>query len=187
MKQIKFYALVLLGIMLSINQVWGAENFSTTYSYGLSGWSLTNYTDQSTYYQVPSGSDPSVATISGIFKDKNITSNVVVTLNVATYGSGTNPSASTFSLYKETACTNAITASQGGTLPTSSTYTNVTYTVTQTNAASLGDDLAIKITKPGKTIRFKSIKVEFTYTVAGPNYTDDKSERKIPSIFFIVS
>lgn len=113
-----------------------ADNFSTTYSYGLSGWSLTNYTDQSSYYQVPSGNNPSVATISGIFSGKTITSNVVVTINCATYGNGTNPSASTFSLYKEKACTNAITATQGGTLPTSSTYTNVTYTVTQANAAS---------------------------------------------------
>ena len=147
-----------------------ADNFSTTYSYGLSDWSLTNYTDQSSYYQVPSGNDPSVATISGIFTGKTITSNVVVTINCATYGNGTNPSASTFSLYKETACTNAITAAQGGTLPSSSTYTNVTYTITQAYAASLGDDLAIKITKPGKTIRLKSIKVEFTYS-GGTKYT----------------
>ena len=158
----------MLCLLVGVGTSW-AENFSTTYSYGLSGWSLTNYTDQSSYYQVPSGNDPSVATISNIFSGKTITSNVVVTINCATYGSGTNPSASTFSLYKETACTNAITASQGGTLPTSSTYTNVTYTVTQSNASSLGNDLAIKITKPGKTIRLKSIKVEFTYTA--PSHT----------------
>lgn len=160
-------------LMLCVGMSAWADRFNTTYSYGLSGWSLTNYTDQSSYYQVPSGNDPSVATISGIFSGKTITSNVVVTINCATYGSGTNPSASTFSLYKETACTTAITATKGGTLPTSSTYTDVTYTVTQANAASLGDDLAIKITKPGKTIRLKSIKVEFTYTTEGgsTNYT----------------
>lgn len=149
-----------------VSSAWG-EDFSKTYSYGLSDWSLNNYTDQSSYYQVPSGNDPAVATISGVFSNKTITSDVVVTINCATYGNGTNPSASTFSLYKETACSNAITASQGGTLPTSATYTNVTYTITQANAASLTGDLAIKITKPGKTIRLKSIKVEFSYTSTG--------------------
>lgn len=165
--------LMLLCLLAGVGTSW-AENFSTTYDYdGLKAttptWSLTNYTDQSTYYQVPTGTGvtTSVASISGLFTGKTITSNVVVTINCATYGSGTNPSASTFALYKETACTNAITATQGGTLPTSSTYTNVTYTITQANAASLGNDLAIKITKPGKTIRLKSIKVAFTYTTSG--------------------
>lgn len=141
-----------------------ADKFNTTYSYGLSNWSLTNYIDESACYRVPSGDEPSVATFSGIFSGKTITSNVVVTIYCATYGSGTSPTASTFSLYKEAACTNVITARQGGILPTSSTYTDVTYTITQANAASLIDDLAIKITKPGKTIRLRSINVVFTYT-----------------------
>lgn len=170
MKQVLLKTWLILAclLMLGGGKVW-AESFSTTYSYGLSGWSLTNYTDQSSYYQVPTGTGvtTSVAAISGIFSGKTITSDVVVTINCATYGSGTDPNSSTFSLYKENACTNAITATQGGTLPTSSTYTNVTYTVTQANAASLGNDLAIKITKPGKTIRLKSIKVAFTYTSGG--------------------
>lgn len=142
----------------------GEKEFSTTYGYGLSGWNLTNYTDQSNYYQVPSGNDPSVATITDIFKDRTITSNVVITINCATYGSGTNPSDNTFSIYKEAACTNAIKATKGGTLPTSSTYTNVTYTVSLDDAASFVNDLVVKIIKPGKTIRLKSIKVEFKYT-----------------------
>ncbi len=143
-----------------------AVDFSQTYSYvknGPSGWSLTNFEDKGSYYLVPSGKDTSVATIPGIFTDKTITSDVVVTLNVATYNSGTNPSASTFSLYTSTDCTTQVTATQGGKLPTSSTYTDVTYTVSKENAAKLTKDLAIKITKPGKQIRLNSIKVAFSY------------------------
>ena len=141
------------------------NKFSQTYSYGdLTAWSLTEYTDKSSYYLIPSGDDPSVATISGIFKDKTIQSDVVITLNVATFGSGTNPSASTFSIYADSDLKTSVTATQSGTLPTSSTYTNAVYTVKQDDAASLISDLAIKITKPGKQIRLKSIKIEFSYS-----------------------
>ncbi|MGM9840465.1 MAG: bacterial Ig-like domain-containing protein [Sodaliphilus sp.] len=92
---------------------------------------------------------------------------MTVTLNVATFGSGTNPSASTFALYPDVDAAAAgktpVTSKQGGTLPKSSTYTDVTYTVEQANASSLTTDLIIKITKPGRQIRLKSIKVAFSY------------------------
>ena len=141
------------------------NTFSQTYSYGLKDWSLTEYTDKSSYYLVPSGDNsPSVATISGIFTNKTIQSDVVITLNVATYGNGTNPSASTFSIYADSGCQTSVTAAQSGTLPTSSSYTNVVYTVNKENATAFSSDLAIKITKPGKQIRLKSIKIEFSYS-----------------------
>ena len=140
------------------------NKFSQTYSYGLKDWSLTEYTDKSDYYLVPSGKNPSVATISGIFTNKTIQSDVVITLNVATFGSGTNPSASTFSIYADSDLNTSVTATQSGTLPTSSTYKNAVYTVTKENATALISDLAIKITKPGKQIRLKSIKIEFSYS-----------------------
>ena len=141
------------------------NNFSQTYSYGdFTAWSLTEYDDKSSYYLVPSGDNPSVATISGIFKNRTIQSDVVITLNVATYGNGTNPSASTFSIYADSGCQTSVTAAQSGTLPTSSTYKNAVYTVTKANATTLISDLFIKITKPGKQIRLKSIKIEFSYS-----------------------
>lgn len=159
--------LLLLTIFLGGVNAWG-EDFSATYSYGtLEGWSLTNYEDASSYYKIPNGEEPSVATILGIFKDKTVTSNVVVTLNVATFGSGTNPSASTFSIYNSSDCTEEIPATQGGTLPTSKTYTDVTYTISQQDIASFSSDLAIKIVKPGKQIRLKSIEVKFSYSAEG--------------------
>ena len=144
--------------------VWG-EDFTTSYSYGtFTDWSLTNYDDKSSYYLVPNGTSPSVATISGIFTNRTITSDVVITINCATYGNGTNPSANSFSVYAEDGCTTSITATQGGTLPTSSTYTDVVYTVNEQNTTKLTKDLAIKITKPGKQIRLKSVTVVFSYT-----------------------
>ena len=157
----KLFTLFLFAL-LAITSAWAA-NFSETYSYGLKGWSLTNYTDKSSYYLVPVSDTPSDATISGIFTNKTITSDVTVTLNVATYGNGTNPSASKFSLYADEEGTKAVTALQDGTLPTSSSYTDVTYTVAQTNASSLTKDLMIQISTEGKQIRLKSITVEFTY------------------------
>lgn len=140
------------------------QTFAKTYSYGLEGWSLTNYTDASSYYKVPSGNDPSIATIADIFKNKTIQSDVVITLNVATFGSGTNPSASTFTIFANGECTTSVSATQSGKLPTSSSYTDVVYTVTKVDAVAFVKDLAIKITKPGKQIRLKSISVEFKYS-----------------------
>lgn len=156
-------------VTVSANFVEGKEEqkFSKTYAYGSfeTGWSLTNYSDKSSYYLVPSGDNsPSVATISGIFTNKTIQSDVVITLNVATYGNGTDPSASTFSIYADSDCTKSVTATQSGKLPTSKTYTDAVYTVTKENATALISDLAIKITKPGKQIRLKSIKIEFSYS-----------------------
>ncbi|MGN1215717.1 MAG: hypothetical protein ACI4TJ_05665, partial [Candidatus Cryptobacteroides sp.] len=65
------------------------SSFNMTYSYGTSfdGWSLTDYEDKGNYYLVPATGNESVATISGIFNGKTISSDVVVYLNVATFGS----------------------------------------------------------------------------------------------------
>ena len=140
------------------------KDFSKTYSFGLEGWSLTEYTKKTDFYLVPSGSNPSVATIPSIFVGKTIKSDIVISLNVATFGNGTAPSASTFSIFNSSDCKNSVSATQSGKLPTSSTYTDVVYTVKASDAVSLTSDLAIKITKPGKQIRLKTIKVEFKYS-----------------------
>ena len=163
MKRITSFLFAML--LACTTNLW-AEDFSQTYSYatnGPTGWSLTNYLDKGSYYLVPNEGDVSVATIPGIFTDKTITSDVVVTLNVATFGSGADPSKETFSLYTSSGCSIQVIATQGGTLPTSKTFTDVTYTVSKENAANLTNDLAIKITKPGKQIRLKSITVAFSY------------------------
>ena len=142
----------------------GIDKFSKTYSYGSNDWSLTNYTDNKSYYLVPSENNSSVATISGIFTNKTIQSDVVIKLNVATYGNGDNPSESTFSIYADSECQTSVIATQSGTLPTSKTYTDAVYTVAKEEATAFSSDVAIKITKPGKQIRLKSITIEFSYS-----------------------
>lgn len=148
------------------------EDFSGTYNYSNQGtgsgktWSLTDCSDQSSYWLCPASGTESVALIPGIFTDKTISSSVTITIQSGTYGSGSNPSSSTFAIYNSSACTSQVTATQTGTLPTSKTYTNAIYTVSLANAGSFSDDLAIKITKPGKQIRLASISVEFSYNEA---------------------
>ena len=142
------------------------NSFNTTYSCGsLDGWSLSNYTDKSSYYLVPAEGTESVAVISGIVTGKTITSDVVITLNVATYGSGDDPNESTFSIYSNSGCTVSVTSAQSGTLPTSSSFTKAVYTVAKTDAAAFAKDLAIKVTREdgSKQIRLKSINVKFSY------------------------
>lgn len=148
------------------------EDFGGTYNYSNQGtgtgktWSLTDCSDQNSYWLCPASGTESVALIPGIFTDKTISSSVTITIQSGTYGSGSDPSSSTFAIYNSSACTSQVTATQTGTLPTSKTYTNAIYTVSLVNASNFSDDLAIKITKPGKQIRLVSINVEFTYTEA---------------------
>ena len=150
--------------------VW-AESFSKTYSHGLSDWQLTNYEDNSPYYLVPKSGTESVATIPGIFQGKIINSDVVITIKCATYGKGTNPKASTFTVFNSSGCGTAVNSTQSGTLPTSSTYTDVVYTIKSTDVSLLTKDLAIKITKPGKQIRLKSISVKFSFESNANSYS----------------
>ena len=142
------------------------NSFNSTYSYGsLDGWSLSNYTDSKSYYLIPAEGTESVAVISGIFNGKTIASDVVISLNIATFGSGDDPNESTFSIYSNSGCTVSVTSAQSGTLPSSKTFTTVVYTVAKTDAAAFTNDLAIKVTRAdgSKQIRLKSINVKFSY------------------------
>ena len=150
--------------------VW-AESFTKTYSYGLSDWQLTNYEGKDAYYLVPNSGTESVATIPGIFQGKIINSDVVITINCATFGSGTNPKASTFTVFNSSDCGTAVKSTQSGQLPTSSTYTDVVYTIKSTDVSLLTNDLAIKITKPGRQIRLKSISVKFSFESNANSYS----------------
>ena len=147
------------------------ETFNKTYSYGLSDWQLTNYEDKSSYYLVPKSGTESVATITGIFQGKIINSDVVITINCATFGSGTDPKASTFTVFNSSDCGTAVKSTQSGQLPTSSAYTDVVYTIKSTDVSLLTKDLAIKITKPGKQIRLKSISVKFSFESNANSYS----------------
>ena len=168
---LKMIALMCLMMVLGGANVSAQETFNKTYSYGLSDWQLTNYEDNSSYYLVPKSGTESVATIHGIFQGKIINSDVVITINCATYGNGTNPQASTFTVFNSSDCGTAVKSTQSGQLPTSSTYTYVVYTIKSTDVSLLTKDLAIKITKPGKQIRLKSISVKFSFESNANSYS----------------
>ena len=70
-----------------------AGTFSTTYRVGDDNkWEMSNFLKKSTFYVVPgTGYSECVALFPGIFEGKVITSDVVVTLHVATCGDGTQP------------------------------------------------------------------------------------------------
>lgn len=167
---LKMIALMCLMMVLGSANVW-AESFTKTYSHGLSDWQLTNYEDNSTYYLVPKSGTESVATIPGIFQGKIINSDVVITINCATYGNGTNPKASTFTVFNSSDCGTAVKSTQSGQLPTKSEYKDVVYTIKSTDVSLLTKDLAIKITKPGKQIRLKSISVKFSFDSNANSYS----------------
>ena len=131
-----------VGIGVSLNSEKGviraeaaAESYNTTFSYNDKNLTLTDYEDKSSYYLVPSLGTESVATFADVFEGKSLSSDVMITINHATYGKGTNPSETTFSFYSDSACTNAITATQSGTLASSSSYANVIYTITKDKIA----------------------------------------------------
>lgn len=167
---LKFFFTLFAILTLNAATAW-AETFSSTYGYAAKGqtWNLTECTDKGDYWLVPSGSNPSIASINDIFTGKTITSDVKITINHATFGSGTSPKTETFSVYTSANCSKLVTSAQSGTLASTSTYTNVIYTVSKVNAVNnFTNDLAIKITKPGRQIRLKSIAITFEYTSANP-------------------
>ena len=163
--------IICLLFILGIKSAWGAS-FSTSYGYSDMGtsagktWNLTDYEDKTSYWRCPASGNTSVATIPDVFKGKYITSAVTITINHATYGSGTNPSEPTFQIYTSS-CGVRIPAAQSGAFATDKdTYKDVVYTISAAETAYLGNDLNILITKPGKTIRLKSITVAYTYSDA---------------------
>ena len=159
-------------LIVGIGQAWGA-NFKTEYTYSMQGdsWSLTNCEDASSYWKVPNTtSQPSIACFAGIFSNKTITSEVIITLNIATFGNGSNPSTSKFTIYNSSDCSSQVTATQTGNLPTSSTYTNAIYTIAQNDAINnFTEDLAIKVASGTKQIRLKSITITFSYENSTPS------------------
>ena len=169
----KFCAFIAL---LLVNFIASATDFSTTYTVPIKTdvcW-ITNFTPKysaSPAYCVIPALTGGMATanyngviVYDIFSDKQITSDVKVTLNVAKYD-GSNPKSGTFSLYADTDLKTAVTSEQTGTLPTNSTYTDVVYTVKKDNTGSFTKDLVVKIVPPSSSsyIRFHSITVEFSY------------------------
>ncbi len=87
----KSFAFLVVAVLATVYS-WAAT-FSTTYKVGDDNkWEMSNFLKKSTFYVVPgTGYSECVALFPGIFEGKVITSDVVVTLHVATCGDGTQP------------------------------------------------------------------------------------------------
>lgn len=169
----KSFAFLVVAVLATVCS-WAAK-FSTTYKVGDDNkWEMSNSWNKGTFYVVPAtGYSECVALFPGIFEGKVITSDVVVTLHVATWGDGTKPKANTFSLFSDSECKNHVPATQSGTLPTSSTFVDLVYTVSKDDA-TFTNDLAVKIKRPysnSAQIRLESATIAFSYENAAPPVT----------------
>ena len=169
----KSFAFLVVAVLATVCS-WAAT-FSTTYKVGDDNkWEMSNFLNKRTFYVVPgTGQSECVALFPGIFEGKVITSDVVVTLHVATWSDGAKPKANTFSLFSDSECKNPVPATQSGTLPTSSTFVDLVYTVSKDDA-TFTNDLAVKIKKPysnSAQIRWESATIAFSYENAAPPVT----------------
>ena len=169
----KSFAFLVVAVLATVCS-W-ASKFSTIYKVGDDNkWEMSNFWNKRTFYVVPAtGQTECVALFPGIFEGKVITSDVVVTLHVAKWSGGTTPKANTFSLFSDSECKNPVPATQSGTLPTSSTFVDLVYTVSKDDAA-FTNDLAVKIKKlysNSAQIRWESATIAFSYENAEPPVT----------------
>ena len=169
----KSFAFLVVAVLATVCS-WAAK-FSTTYRVGDDNkWEMSNFLKKSTFYVVPAnGYSECVALFPGIFEGKVITSDVVVTLHVAIWSDGKKPKADTFSLFADSECKKPVSATQSGTLPTSSTFVDLVYTVSKDDA-TFTNDLAVKIRKPysnSAQIRWESATIAFSYENAAPPVT----------------
>ena len=98
------FAFLTVAVLVTVCS-WAAK-FSTIYKVGNDNkWEMSNFWNKRTFYVVPgTGQSECVALFPGIFEGKVITSDVVVTLHVATWGDGAKPKANTFSLFSDPEC-----------------------------------------------------------------------------------
>ena len=169
----KSFAFLVVAVLATVCS-WAAT-FSTTYKVGDDNkWEMSNFWNKRTFYVVPgTGYSECVALFPGIFEGKVITGDVVVTLHVATWSDGAKPKTNTFSLFSDSECKNPVPATQSGTLPTSSTFVDLVYTVSKEDAA-FTNDLAVKIKKlysNSAQIRWESATIAFSYENAEPPVT----------------
>lgn len=116
----------------------------------------TGYTDKTSYILVGISDTASVVNLT---LDKEPTTAVTVALKIATFNSGTNPSASNFVISNTENWTDG---ARSGSLPTKSDYT--IYNLSLTKTATYSSAITLSISKPGKNIRLQQITVTYSYT-----------------------
>ena len=164
-------ALALLTMIVQPLKVVGQESYSVTYDVdAIEGMfaSGSSYTSASGYWKVPASSGNSA--IINIPITYQPDSDITITFLIATFGSGTNPSASNTTISAIGTETNSNWSGSGvSSYPSSSTYVNGVMTITKPDDPTTLGGLAVTmgVNTGVKIFRLKGITVEYTYTTGG--------------------
>lgn len=155
---------------------WGADYSQTFTKSDLSSMLSGSYLDASSYWKVPetSGNTATVAIPSSCFSNQP-TSNVTITLELATYGSGTNPSSSNTTISAVGAETGSNwTGANVSKYPSSSTFVNAVLTISKPVSPTTlsGLNITISVNTGVKILRLKSITIAYTYSGGGGGAVD---------------
>lgn len=171
-------------LTLCCSSVWGAD-YTQTFVYSDLGSMLSgSYLDATSYWKVPetSGNTATVAIPSSYFSNQP-TSNVTITLKLATFGSGTNPSSSNTTISAVGAETSSNWTGSGvSTYPSSSSYVNAVLTISKPVSPTTlsGINITIGVNTGVKILRLQSVKIEYTYSSGGGDPTLSSIAVKTP-------
>lgn len=160
-------AVMLLSMMARPVTVLGQtrENYSVTYNYSDLGDMLSgSYLDASSYWKVPETSGNTATIAIPITHQPN--SDISITFNIATFGSGNNPSSSNTTITAVGTETNSNwIGSTVSSYPSSSSFVNGVMTITKpANPTTLGGlTITMGVNTGVKIFRLKSITVSYTY------------------------
>ena len=149
------------------------ESYNVTYGYSDLGDMLYgSYLDASSYWKVPETSGNSAVISLPITNQPE--SDITVTFRIATFGSGTNPSASNTTISAVGTESNSNWNGSGvSSYPSSSTYVNGVMTITKPqNPTTLGGlDITMSVNTGVKIFRLQSVTVSYTYGGGTPQPT----------------
>ena len=161
-----------------------ATDYSETYNYSaLSGMLSGNYDDASSYWKVP-GTAGNTATIA-IPITYQPTSNITITFNIATFGSGNNPSSSNTTITAVGTETGSNwSGSDVSQYPSDKNYKNCVMTITKPGSPTTlgGLTITMGVNSGVKIFRLQSITVEYTYTASSDPSSDVSFENATPSL-----
>ncbi len=149
------------------------ESYSATYSYSDLGDMLYgSYLDASSYWKVPAtaGND-AVISIPITYQPE---SNITITFQIATFGTGTNPSSSNTTISAVGTESDSNWSGSGiNTYPSSSSYVNGVMTITKPeDPTTLGGlDITMSVDSGVKIFRLKTVTIAYTYGSAAETYT----------------
>lgn len=170
-------ALMLLTMIVQPGRVWGQESYSITYNVtdiGNMFASGSSYESANGYWKVPASAGNSAQINIPITYQPD--SDITITFRIATFGNGTNPSASNTTITAIGTETNSNWFGTGvSSYPSSSTHVNGVMTISKPQDPTTLGGLAITmgVNSGIRIFRLQSIAVEYTYSTGGGDLEDN--------------